>query len=128
MKNIEKIFTLQERFAQFSPFFQECNDFYYHFATIDELEEVKHELLNQDFQKLEDEMGDVLWTLLNLISKLESRGYIDSGRMINRTCQKISERLPYVVEGRVEPDSKVRAKLWNEAKARQKERDKQHDV
>lgn len=82
MKNIEKILALQKRNAEFNGWFTNCNDFYYHFCLLDELAEVKHELLNHDFKKLEDEMGDVLWTCLNLIAKLESRGYIDSERMI----------------------------------------------
>lgn len=122
MKNISKIFQLQERNQKYNGWFEESSEFYYLLRLQEELEEVKQELLEQNVEALEEEMGDVLWVVLNLIAKLEHKGYINSDRMIDSAVAKFSERLPYIVEGRFLGDKEERARIWDEVKKVQKAR------
>lgn len=122
MKNFEKIFSLQKRNEQYNGWFRDSSEFYYLLRMQEELEEVKQELLEQNLEDLEEEMGDLLWVVLNLIAKLEHKGYISSDRMIDRAIEKFSERLPYIVEGRLLEDKEERSRIWAEAKKAQKAR------
>lgn len=124
MKNISRIFALQKQNAKFNGWFEECSEFYYLHHLQEELDEVKHELLERNLSDLEEEMGDVIWTLVNLVAKLEHDGLINSERMIDRSCAKFSERLPYVVEWRYMADKAERSRIWAEVKALQKMRKK----
>ena len=124
MKNIIKLLELQRERQKYDGGFAERNDLYFYFGILNELEEAKTELLKENYQKLEEETGDLLWDVLNFIGKLEQRGFINSEKMIENICIKFSERMPFIAEKRVETDPKIRTALWNEAKRKQKERAK----
>ncbi len=122
MKHIDHLFQLQQRNQKYNGWFKDCSEFYYFHGILDEMEEIRKELMLQKLPELEDEVGDLLWVMMNFVGKLEDKGMIDVERMMKNAHLKFSERLPYVVEGRFEDDKEERSRLWNEAKNRQKER------
>jgi NTP pyrophosphatase (non-canonical NTP hydrolase) len=122
MKHIDHLFQLQQRNQQYNGWFKDSSEFYYFHGILDEMEEIRKELMLQKLPELEDEVGDLIWCVMNFVGKLEDKGMIDIERMMKNTHLKFSERLPYVVEGRFEGDKAKRSQLWNEAKRKQKER------
>ncbi len=77
-----------------------------------ELEEVKAELSSGRQPHLEEELGDVLWDYLNLLTSLEKEGKIDLEKVFERAVTKYGERIDGIENGRT----------WAEIKAVQKER------
>lgn len=120
MQWLDKLISFAEDYKKYNSWFDECDPFFYFFAIEDELKEVRKEILDNDKENLEDELGDLLWVTLNLISKLDATGKIDRNKICTNAYNKFSERMPYVLEKRRETDPKVRTKLWREVKAKQK--------
>lgn len=77
-----------------------------------ELEEVKAEIDSGRQPHLEEELGDVLWDYLNLLTSLEKEGKIDLEKVFERAVTKYGERIDGIENGRT----------WAEIKAIQKER------
>ena len=78
-----------------------------------EFEEVKEEITKHNTVFLEDELGDMLWDLLNTIYCLEQEGYItDHQNVFKRSYEKFRERI----------DDKYAGIERSETKARQKQR------
>lgn len=77
-----------------------------------ELEEVKAEIDSGRQPHLEEELGDVLWDYLNLLTSLEKEGKIDLEKVFERAVTKYGERIDAIESGRT----------WAEIKTIQKER------
>lgn len=128
MKHIDHLFQLQQRNQKYNGWFKDSSEFYYFHGILDEMEEVRKELVHQNLSELEEEVGDLLWVVINFIGKLEDKGMIDVERMMKNAHLKFSERLPYVVEGVFQWDKEERSRIWNEAKKKQKERKEQWKI
>ncbi|MBN2825852.1 MAG: hypothetical protein JXQ76_11040 [Campylobacterales bacterium] len=82
-----------------------------------EVDEVKAEIKERNSVHLEDELGDILWTLHIICAKLENDGLISSTESIyKRALQKYNERI-LPLEGNAEDSNK-----WKAIKKVQKER------
>ena len=77
-----------------------------------ELEEVKAEIESGRQPHLEEELGDVLWDYLNLLTSLDSEGKITLTNVFDRTIVKYGERIDAIENGRT----------WVEVKMIQKKR------
>ena len=77
-----------------------------------ELDEVKAEIESGRQPHLEEELGDVLWDYLNLLTALESEGRIALAKVFERATLKYRERIDAIENGG----------SWAEIKAIQKER------
>jgi NTP pyrophosphatase (non-canonical NTP hydrolase) len=89
-------------------------------ALIDELEEVKVEIKENNEIYLKDELGDILWNFSVLIALLENRGFLEKADSVfEQAYTKYSERSPAFL--------KLDNNLWEQIKKTQKERlEKQH--
>lgn len=84
-------------------------------GIIDETDEVRPELREGNMVYLTDELGDIAWDYLTLLSVLEERGLIERVESVfAHAYEKYSERAPAFVE--VDNDH------WNTIKKAQKER------
>ena len=84
-----------------------------YFAEIHkELAEVKAEIESGRQPHLEEELGDVLWDYLNLLTALESEGKITLEKVFDRAATKYGERIDTIENGG----------SWDAIKAVQKER------
>ena len=65
--------------------------------TLGEMDEVLEELKENNKVKLTDELGDVLWTYIALLSHLKKLGYIDSmDEVFKHAAEKYSFRSSYI--------------------------------
>ena len=77
-----------------------------------ELEEVKVEIDSGRQPHLEEELGDVLWDYLNLLTSLEKEGKIELEKVFERAIVKYGERIDAIEKGG----------SWSKIKATQKKR------
>ncbi|MRI34607.1 nucleotide pyrophosphohydrolase [Endozoicomonas sp. OPT23] len=75
-----------------------------------ELDEVAEELESGRRCYLEDELGDVLWDYLNLLTSLEQEGRISIESVLERADRKYHERISGIQQG----------KSWKQVKEQQK--------
>ena len=124
MKNIEKILNLAKNRIKY--FTENKTGWYtghevYLKALTKELGEATKEIKENNSVYLEDELGDVLWDYLLLLSGLEEEGLIKREKVFERCYKKFSERIDYVTD-------KDEYEAWDEIKKIQKERRKEeHD-
>ncbi|MDA9129021.1 nucleotide pyrophosphohydrolase [Candidatus Gracilibacteria bacterium] len=79
-------------------------------GMIEEIEEAKQEVKQDNSVYLETELGDIFWTYLNTLYCLEQEGYISKEKVFERCLKKFSERTEGIQEG----------VLWNSIKEKQK--------
>lgn len=80
-------------------------------ALVEEVSEVKEELLSGRQCFLEDELGDLLWDFVCLIEHLELEGKVDKERVFQRSVSKYAERVTNRPPGETWDDVKLRQKL-----------------
>ena len=80
-------------------------------AIMDEVEEVRPHLKDNNSVYLEDELWDVLWDYINLIFLLEKEWRIDASSVFKKMLEKYEERV-HALENNVS---------WSEVKKTQKE-------
>lgn len=80
---------------------------------LDEIDEVKEELKENNHVYLEDELWDIFWNYVCLLESLEQEGKIHKSRVFDRCYLKFSERL--------NPDGSNNGD-WGTVKKAQKER------
>lgn len=76
-----------------------------------EIEEMKAEMKENNSVYLEDELWDILWDYLNIVYLLEKKGYINAGRVIERSEKKFGERIIWTEQNIP----------WNDIKSKQKQ-------
>ena len=82
---------------------------------ISEVHEVEEEMKLKNTPFLEDELGDILWSWIILVKKLEDKGFINSCQsVIKRTLKKYKERVNSI-DGSIDDYKK-----WEEIKIKQK--------
>lgn len=78
---------------------------------LDEVQEVHHEIKEDNTVYLEDELGDILWDYLNVLYYLEQEGKITSRKKVfERSQQKFGERVSDQLQGIFRKDTKARQK------------------
>jgi NTP pyrophosphatase (non-canonical NTP hydrolase) len=77
---------------------------------LDEIEEAKEEIVAKKKVYLEDELCDVVWTILRIIEILDRDNSVDKSRIFDRVIKKYSERVYWLEEW----------KQWNDIKKVQK--------
>ncbi|ELB2920161.1 nucleotide pyrophosphohydrolase [Vibrio parahaemolyticus] len=80
-------------------------------ALVEEISEVKEELVSGRQCFLEDELGDLLWDFVCLIEHLELEGKVDKERVFQRSVDKYAERVTNRSPGETWEDVKLRQKL-----------------
>jgi len=82
---------------------------------ISEIEETKAEIKENNRAKLEDELGDILWSWLILVEKLKHKKAVSSHQnIIKRALKKYKERI-LPLTGTAKDNI-----IWKEIKAKQK--------
>lgn len=123
LKNIEKIIALSKKRINYlhnvdNRWFYKWNKTYIN-AIIEELEEVKKEIKENNSIYLEDELWDVFWAYICLLNSMEEEWLINKKKVFERSYNKFSER--------IWPDWNW-WRNWEEIKNKQKEeRKKEHE-
>lgn len=127
MKNIGKMLILAERRIKY--LIENKVEHYtghqlYIDAVENELEEAKHEMRKDNKVYLEDELGDVFWWMICLLTSMEKEWLIKKDKVFERAYNKFSERIDYVQSNRDWSEGEK----WEEIKKLQKiKRQKEHD-
>ncbi len=93
----------------------------------EEVDEAIEEVKSEDWDKLKDELGDVLWDCLGAVAKAELDGHFSIKEILDHVRKKYTERKPYILEERhvtIEEETKI----WKEVKAKQKEKMNEEQV
>ncbi len=90
-----------------------CRDFIT--SLEDELEEVKVEIESGCKEGITEELGDVLWNVLNVIYLCSRDGLVNIDRVYKGILDKIMRRKPFLIDGR-KITSEEAVRLWKEAK------------
>lgn len=123
MEDIDKILKLSN--DRIEHFIKNHNHWYqghetYVNAVFDEVVEAKKEIKKDNSVYLEDELWDIFWTYVCMLTSLEKEWYISRDKVFERTFKKYAERIDYV-----EVQNKDRPWSWEEIKKIQKERREQ---
>lgn len=76
-----------------------------------EVDEVIEEIPKARRCYLEDELGDVLWDYLNILTALEKEIGLDAQAVLQRACYKYEERLSGIESGEKWSDIKEKQKI-----------------
>jgi tetrapyrrole methylase family protein / MazG family protein len=85
---------------------------------LEECYEVLDAIDSGDPDRLEDELGDLLFQILFLSRIAEERGWFDVGRVAKRITEKMTERHPHVFGGAVARDAGEVRQGWERRKQR----------
>jgi len=78
---------------------------------IDEVEEAKEEFRDNKQVYLEDEICDIIWTILRISKLLDAQWVIDSDRIFDRVIKKYSQRVYWLQEWKKWDDIKKVQKI-----------------
>lgn len=82
----------------------------------EELYEVIEEIKNNNNNNLEEEVGDLMFTVILLGKVLENQGKISFQKSIERINEKIIKRSPHVFGNEIANTSKEALEIWNKIK------------
>jgi uncharacterized protein YabN with tetrapyrrole methylase and pyrophosphatase domain len=85
----------------------------------EELNEVIEEIKNDNNNNLEEEVGDLLFTVILLGKLLENEGKISLVKSIERVNEKIIKRSPHVFGDKVANSPEEALAIWNAIKYRE---------
>lgn len=85
---------------------------------LEECYEVLDAIDSGDPDRLEDELGDLLFQILFLSRIAEQRGWFDVERVAERIARKMTERHPHVFGGAVAGDAEQVKQTWERRKQR----------
>ena len=112
MKEFEQLLKIAKRKTQFDKGNSWSNGAKTYLAGIkEEVDEVIEELPKSRQCYLEDELGDILWDYLNVLSALEDEKGIDTQAVLTRACQKYEERISGIESGKTWADIKEKQKI-----------------
>ncbi len=86
---------------------------------LDETEEIKKAVENDNFENLKEEIGDALWDLVYVIHTGEQEGLFKSKDILNNVITKIKRRKPWALEGK-QLSKEEELRVWNEVKEKEK--------
>src|SRR3989344_5382537 len=84
-----------------------------------EIQEMKVELEKEDYEEFRKEVGDVLWDVLCIIAKAESKKILSIDTLLPQILEKFKRRKPFLLEGKkVTKEEELR--IWSEVKKKEK--------
>ncbi|MCK4521693.1 MAG: nucleotide pyrophosphohydrolase [Nanoarchaeota archaeon] len=85
-----------------------------------EAQEVAEAIDKKDYKNLEEELGDLLWTVIMIINIADEKGLFKMEEVLEKTKKKVIRRHPHVF-GKVKAKNAEEAeKMFLEAKAKEK--------
>jgi tetrapyrrole methylase family protein/MazG family protein len=118
-ESFDKLIDAVRKNRKYSPWAKiQKIDTYIHQLT-SEVDEVKEAIENNDIENLKEELGDVLWDLLNMFIICEDNHNFNMDDSINNVIQKMKNRKPHIFEGReISPEEEEI--IFKERKAEEK--------
>ncbi len=95
--------------------------------TIEETYELSDAILNQNYDDLEGELGDLLLHIVFYAKIATELNYFTLSSLIDRLCQKLVRRHPHVYGNADAPDSQTVKKNWEQIKLSEKQQNAASD-
>ncbi len=85
----------------------------------EEIQEMKTELKKENYTEFSKELGDVLWDVLCLIAKAESKKLLVFEELLPQIHEKFKRRKPFLTEGR-KVSKEEELEIWRRVKEQEK--------
>jgi len=89
-------------------------------SFLEESEEIKDAIKNNDIENLKEELGDVLWDLIYTIYSGEKEELFKAEDIFKGIIKKIKRRKPWALEGK-QVSKEEELKIWKEVKIKEKQ-------
>jgi len=111
MKAFNQLLSIAKRKTHFDNQHARIDEYRRYLTAIkEEVDEVVEELPKNRQCYLEDELGDILWDYLNVLTSLEKEIGLDTETVLKRACQKYEQRMSGLEEGKKWADIKEKQK------------------
>ncbi|WP_413698933.1 MazG nucleotide pyrophosphohydrolase domain-containing protein [Psychromonas sp. KJ10-10] len=108
MKAFDILLDIAKRKAEFDKDNSWSNGSTTYLAEIKkEVDEVIEEIPKSRLCYLEDELGDILWDYLNILTALQQEKGIEPEAVLKRACQKYEQRVSGIEAGQAWSDIKI---------------------
>lgn len=84
-----------------------------------EINELKKAIKNNDLNNLKEELGDVLWDLIFIITICEQKGHFDIKEVMTSVLEKMKRRKPFIFEGK-KTNLEEESDIWKKVKEKEK--------
>ena len=118
-EKLEAVYELQRKNLIYSPWAKQTTLLNRVKELQNEINEALEEAQQEEWGKFKDEMGDVLWDCLGVISRAEHENKFTMVEVLEHIHQKFTERKPYLLEER-EVTLEEEQELWQKIKNKQK--------
>ena len=118
---IHILYELQKKNLIYSPWTKQASLLTRVNNIKEEVNEAVEEVKNEEWNKLKDELGDVLWDCLGAVAKAELDGHFTIKEILDHIHEKYTQRKPFLLEERHVTEEEE-TKIWLEVKAKQKEK------
>ena len=85
-------------------------------CVVDESEELSQAILNEDTENIEEEIGDLLFTLILIAQIAREEGKFDMGTVMQKNAEKLIERQTWVFGTDKAKTAEEALELWNRNK------------
>ncbi|MBR9676271.1 hypothetical protein GOV05_04640 [Candidatus Woesearchaeota archaeon] len=119
MKSLHDLVEAGRLSISFSPWIKEQTTKRYSEELINEIEELKQGIENNDLKNIKEEIGDVFWDALVLLLIAEKEYGFDAEEPLNQILEKMKRRKPHVFEKRLASIEEER-EVWHRVKAEEK--------
>jgi len=96
----EKLSDLSDLLSKYDPFYKDADSKKVFWYFDSELQEVKEEYENNNYEELEKELWDIYWNFLFLMNKLSDEWKIEKDKVYKLIYEKISKRKAFLIEER----------------------------
>lgn len=85
----------------------------------EEVEEMIGAIKNEDYQNLQEELGDIIWDALTIAAIAEEKTLFTTQQVLSRVSAKIKRRKPWIFTNE-KLGAEEESRRWKEAKKREK--------
>lgn len=115
IESLKKILFLSEKNLIFCPWCSQKTSKEYLSYLLSEIEELRKGIENNDSKNISEELGDIFWTYLVLMSLCEKEFGINKTEVMEMIVRKIEKRKPWLIESKKVTFEEAE-RIWNAAK------------
>jgi NTP pyrophosphatase (non-canonical NTP hydrolase) len=117
---MKRLLELVKRNADTCPWTKEQTSEKFIRKLAGEMDEFKEAYGKQDWDNVEEELGDLFWDVLTLAYILERENKLKASKVVSRIHGKISHRKPWLITGETVSIEDAK-KIWMERKEKEKQ-------
>ena len=127
LESFQKLYDVVHELREKCPWDREQTKESLRHLTIEETYELSEAILNDDWEEIKVELGDVLLHILFYARIAREQGAFDTAQMMDQLREKLIRRHPHIYGEVQADDSETVIKNWEEIKAKEK-KDKKYTI